>query len=234
MKLLAIDTATEACSAALVIDGEISELYEVAVNEHSRLILPMVDSLMAEAGLKPPDLDYLAFGRGPGSFTGIRIAAGVIQGIAFALDLPVIPISNLAALAQDFFDNNPEDLAYVAADARMDEIYWGVYQRNSQGYAELIGKESVTPAHAIKFPEIIGAGIGTGWKAHSHALLSRLSSLVSRYEDNNLPRARAIAKLGLAGIKEGLGVPAEQALPVYLRDKVAKKESERLIKPHSG
>jgi tRNA threonylcarbamoyladenosine biosynthesis protein TsaB len=225
--LLAIDTATEACSAALDIDGDIREFYEVAGNGHSRLILPMVDRLMAEAGLKPSNLDGLAFGRGPGSFTGIRIATGVIQGIAFALDLPVVPVSNLAALAQDFFDINPEDVAYVAADARMDEIYWGVYRRGNNGFAELLGKEAVTPASAIEFPELTGTGIGTGWKVHATILLGRISHLVDRYEDERLPRARAIAKLGIDGLTKGLAVPAEQALPVYLRDKVAKKESER-------
>lgn len=187
----------------------------------------MVDRLLAEAGLKPSGLDGLAFGRGPGSFTGIRIAAGVIQGIAFALDLPVVPVSNLAALAQDFFDYNPEDVAYVAADARMDEIYWGVYRRDNRGYAELTGKERVTPAGAIEFPELTGVGVGAGWKAHSKELLGRLSYRVIRYEDDKLPHARAIAKLGVKGFKEGLAVPAGQALPVYLRDKVAKKESER-------
>lgn len=227
MKLLAIDTATEACSAALAINGKIHELYEVIANQHSKLILPMVDKLMAEAGLQPQDLDALAFGRGPGSFTGIRIATGVIQGIAFALDLPVVPVSNLAALAQAFFDANPEDTAYVAADARMAEIYWGVYQRNSAGFAELLDDEAVIPAEKIEFPELVGVGIGTGWKAYSEMLLSRLAHRVSRFEDDNLPRASAIAKLGLEGYKQGLAVSAEFALPVYLRDKVAKKESER-------
>lgn len=228
MKLLALDTATEACSAALSINGEIRELYEVAANQHSKLILPMVDRLMAEAGLMPQDLDALAFGRGPGSFTGIRIATGVIQGIAYALDLPVVPVSNLAAIAQDFFDNNHEDIAFVAADARMDEIYWGVYQRNDNGFAELIGQEAVTRPDKIEFPDLSGVvGIGTGWLKHSQALLMCLGHKINRYETHNLPRASSIAKLGLKGFHQGHAVPAECALPVYLRDKVAKKETER-------
>jgi tRNA threonylcarbamoyladenosine biosynthesis protein TsaB len=227
VKLLAIDTATEACSAALVINGEIFELYEVAFNGHSKLILPMVDQLMAQAKLKPTDLEGLAFGCGPGSFTGIRIATGVIQGIAYGLDLPVLPVSNLAALAQDFFDSNPENVAYVAADARMDEIYWGVYQRNGYGFAELLDKEAVLPAGAVECPGLSGVGVGSGWKVYPEILVSRLSSFLSRYEDDKLPRAGAIAKLGLEGFSKGLAVQAEKALPVYLRDKVAKKESER-------
>lgn len=227
MKLLAVETATEACSAALLINGEIAEKYCITANGHSKLILPMIEELLTEAGLQPSGLDGLAFGRGPGSFTGVRIATGVIQGIAFALDLPVAPVSNLAAVAQDFFDHNEENLAFVAMDARMAEIYWGVYQRNSSGFAELLGTETVTPAHEIEFPEVSGVGIGTGWKIYSPELLSRLSNYVVRHEVDNLPRARAVARLGAKAFKHGLAVPVEQAMPVYLRDKVAKKETER-------
>lgn len=227
MKLLAVETATEACSAALMMDGEITEQFSLAAKEHTKLILPMIASLMSEASLTPSDLDGLAFGCGPGSFTGVRIATGIIQGIAFALDLPVVPVSNLAVIAQDFFDKNDENLAFVAMDARMDEIYWGVYQRNASGYAELIGKEAVTPASEIEYPDVSGVGIGSGWKVYGQELLTRLSHRVIRHEVDNLPRARAVARLGAEGFKLGLAVPVEHAMPVYLRDKVAKKESER-------
>jgi tRNA threonylcarbamoyladenosine biosynthesis protein TsaB len=227
LKLLAIETATEACSAALMIDGEITEQFTLTANEHSKLILPMIDSLLAEANLQPADLNCLAFGCGPGSFTGVRIATGIIQGIAFALDLPVVPVSNLAAVAQDFFDHNPENLAFVAMDARMDEIYWGVYQRNALGFAELLGKEAVIPANDIEFPDLSGVGIGSGWKIYQQELSTRLSHRIIRYEADNPPRARAVARLGCEGFKQGLAVSVEQAMPVYLRDKVAKKESER-------
>jgi len=227
MKLLAIETATEACSAALLIDGKINEKFCLTANGHSKLILPMVDALMADAGLQPSGLDGLAFGCGPGSFTGVRIATGVIQGIAFALDLPVVPVSNLAAVAQDFFDNNTENTAFVAMDARMGEIYWAIYDRNAEGYAKLIGKEAVVPANEIEFPDVSGVGIGSGWKSYHQELLNRLSHRLFRYEADNLPRASAIARLGEYGFTKGLAVPVERAMPVYLRDKVAKKESER-------
>ncbi len=227
MKLLAVETSTEACSAALIIDGEVKERFELAPQKHTQLILPMIDSLMAEAGLKPQQLDALAFSRGPGSFTGVRIATGVIQGIALGADLPVVPVSTLAAIAQDFFDRNDENVAFVAMDARMGEIFWGVYRRDEQGFAELIGFEAVTPADAVEFPDLIGVGIGSGWGVYPQELMARLAGRVSHYQADMLPRAGAIARLGARGFEQGQAVAVEQAMPVYLRDKVAKKESER-------
>jgi tRNA threonylcarbamoyladenosine biosynthesis protein TsaB len=269
MKLLAVETSTEACSAALFIDGIVNERFELAPKEHTKLILPMIDSLMSDAGLKPQQLDALAFSCGPGSFTGVRIATGVIQGIAFGADLPVVPVSTLAAIAQDFFDNHRDqakpsiilskgtdcgycpplppgegrgegfqkksnhglphhfNVAFTAMDARMGEIYWGVYQRNELGFAELISKESVTPADEVEFPDLTGVGVGSGWGVYSQELMTRLAGRISYYEPDNLPRAGAIARLGVRGFEQGLAVAVEQAMPVYLRDKVAKKESER-------
>jgi tRNA threonylcarbamoyladenosine biosynthesis protein TsaB len=241
MKLLAVETSTEACSAALIIDGVVSERFELAPKEHTQLILPMIASLMADAGLKPQQLDALAFSCGPGSFTGVRIATGVIQGIALGANLPVVPVSTLAAIAQNFFDNNHEtvqaeglktdvsafNVAFTAMDARMGEIFWGVYQRNAQGFAELVGKEAVTLAAEVEFPDLIGTGIGSGWGVYGEELRLRLSGLVSTCQIDNLPRAGAVARLGAQGFKQGLAVDVELAMPVYLRDKVAKKESER-------
>jgi tRNA threonylcarbamoyladenosine biosynthesis protein TsaB len=227
MKLLAVETSTEACSAALFINGEIRERFELAPKKHTQLILPMIDTLMVEADLKPQQLDALAFSRGPGSFTGVRIATGVIQGIALGADLPVVPISTLAAIAQDFFDNNGDDVAFVAMDARMGEIFWGVYRRNAEGYAELIGDEAVTSAEQIEFPNLTGVGIGSGWGVYHQELMTRLAGLVNHYKADMLPRAGAIARLGAKDFELGLAVPVEQAMPIYLRDKVAKKESER-------
>ncbi|UOA07257.1 tRNA (adenosine(37)-N6)-threonylcarbamoyltransferase complex dimerization subunit type 1 TsaB [Methylobacter sp. S3L5C] len=241
MKLLAVETSTEACSAALIIDGVVSERFELAPKEHTRLILPMIDALMSEAGLKPQQLDALAFSCGPGSFTGVRIATAVIQGIALGADLPIVPVSTLAAIAQDFFDKNNDkpqieslkiastscNIAFTAMDARMGEIFWGVYQCNEQGFAELIGKEAVTPAVDVEFPNLIGIGVGSGWGVYHDALIGRLAGRVSYCESDNLPRAGAIARLGVKAFEQGLAVAVEQAMPVYLRDKVAKKESER-------
>lgn len=227
MKLLAVETATHACSAALYIDGQIQQRFEVAPQQHTKLILPMIDSLMNEAGLKPQQLDGLAFSRGPGSFTGVRIATGIIQGIAFGADLPVVPVSTLAALAQDFFNRNPETLTFTGIDARMGEIFWGVYEKNPQGFAGISGEEAVTPATDIIFPHRTGVGIGSAWAVYQAELSNALGELVQRYESDNLPQAAAIAQLGVLGLQNNQGVAAEHAMPVYLRDKVAKKESER-------
>jgi tRNA threonylcarbamoyladenosine biosynthesis protein TsaB len=207
----------------------IVELYELVPQKHTKLILPMIDSLMADAGLTPQQLDALAFSRGPGSFTGVRIATSVIQGIAYGADLPVVPVSTLAAIAQDFFDQHDDNFAYVAMDARMGEIFWGVYQRNTEGYAELLGEEAVTPAENVIFPELTGVGVGSGWGVYHQQLLACLEGLVTDYHSEALPRAASIAKLAAWGFSLGQAVDVDQAMPVYLRDKVAKKESERGI-----
>ncbi|ASF45310.1 tRNA (adenosine(37)-N6)-threonylcarbamoyltransferase complex dimerization subunit type 1 TsaB [Methylovulum psychrotolerans] len=227
MKLLAVETATDACSAALTINGVIHERYALASKEHTQLILPMVDELMKAAGLQPSDLDGLAFGCGPGSFTGVRIATGIMQGMALGLDLQVMPVSTLAAIAQDYFDQHDATVAYVAMDARMGEIFWGVYQRDADGFAQLLGSEVVTPPELIEYPDLPGVGLGTGWGVYAQVLLEQLSEQISHYEIDPLPRARAIASLGMRGFARQQAVSVERAMPVYLRNKVAKKEVER-------
>lgn len=225
MKLLAIETATDACSAALSIDGEIRERFELAPRAHTELILPMIDELMAEAGITISQVDAMAFGRGPGAFTGVRIAVGVIQGIAFAANLPVVPVSTLAVLAQRMSANK----VLAALDARMDEVYWGAYRRNAAGLMELLGEECVSPPADVPLPE--GKdwwGAGAGWAAYQGVLSERCASqLVSdadAWDGTALPHAREVALLGLAGFDAGQAVSAEQALPVYLRDKVTWKK----------
>jgi len=225
--MLAVETSTEACSVALHIDGEVQERFEIAPREHTKLILPMIDSLMADAELKPQQLDALAFSRGPGSFTGVRISTGVIQGIALGADLKVVPVSTLAAIAHQYLKTSDYNCAYTAMDARMGEIFWGVYQKNQQGYAELIGEEAVTLAENIVFPQQKGVGIGSGWGVYQQQLSDCLGPLLQGIEVDHLPRASAIVDLGVIGYEKNQAVEVEKAMPVYLRDKVAKKESER-------
>lgn len=228
MKLLAVETSTDACSAALFINGEILERFQIAPREHTKLILPMIDGLMGEAGLQPQQLDALALSRGPGSFTGVRIATGVVHGIACGADLPVAMVSTLAAMAQDFFNHHDRaDLTFTALDARMAEIFWGVYRRDELGLAQLLGDESVTPAAGIVFPEQDGFGIGSGWAAYAEVLVEHIGAHLLGVDADIWPRAACIAQLGAFVHAQGQSVAVEQAMPVYLRDKVAKKQSER-------
>ncbi len=222
MKLLALDTATEACSVALTIDGEIRERFELEI-KHSRRVLIMADELLNEAGLIPSQLDALAFGRGPGLFTGLRIGAGVAQGIAFAADLPVLPISSLAALAQ----GQAGDCILPAFDARMHEIYFAAYKRNATGRVELQGQEVVTRADKAVAPEGESwVGAGSGWDIYTDALTARIQP-GQGWTKAQYPHARDIAVLAMADYEAGKAVSAEQALPVYLRNKVAMTIKER-------
>jgi tRNA threonylcarbamoyladenosine biosynthesis protein TsaB len=227
MKILALETATEACSAALYLNGEVVERYALAPREHNRLILPMIESLLAEAGITLEQLDGLTFGRGPGSFTGVRIAAGVVQGLAFGADLPVAPVSTLAALAQESFAETPKTHAFPCIDARMGEVYWAVYRRDSEGFASLVGAEAVVAADQVIFPEdASGFGIGSGWGTYPAVLHERLGEdRVVGILTDRFPRAAWIAHLGVRVFMQGGGVRAEQAQPVYLRDQVAKRPS---------
>ncbi len=227
MKILAVDTATEACSAALYIDGEIQERFAIAPREHAKLLLPMIDSLMAEAELRPQQLDAIAFGCGPGSFTGVRIATGVMQGIAYGADLPVVPVSTLAAISQACLQKTVYNTIFTAVDARMHEIYWAVYQRDTEGFAQLIGVEKVQPASEVDALQLTGYGIGSGWQAYEQVLTQRLGAQLLGFDAEYLPRSAQIALLGAVGVQREQAVSVAQAMPVYLRDKVAKTTAER-------
>lgn len=223
MKILAIETATEACSAAVLNGNEYIERYEVAPRRHNELILPMCETVLAECGLALNHLDAVAFGCGPGAFTGVRIAAGVTQGIAYAQDLPVVPVSTLANLAQQAADKD-SSVRFIlpAIDARMEEIYWAVYANRSSGTVELHGHEQVQDPNKIKaHTDRISCGLGSGWRTYQQ-ILQEKTQLQS--EDNidgsALPRAKTTAKLAARLFSQQIFVDAADALPVYLRDNV--------------
>lgn len=223
MKLLAFDTSTEACSAALGLGDAILEREELAPRRHAELILPMVDSLLQEAGLRLRDLDALAFGRGPGAFTGVRLAAGIAQGLALGVGLPVAPVSSLAALAQGATDHQADALL-ATMDARMGEIYWGLYEPANGGVARLAAGERVSDPAAVALP----AGrsffaIGSGWETYGALLTERFKGRVTGAAPARRPRARDLLPLARAELQQGQGLPPEQALPVYLRNEVAQK-----------
>ena len=226
MRLLAIDTSTEACSAALLLGEEVRLRIEMTERSHAELILPMVDSLLAEAGLALGDLDGLAFGRGPGAFTGLRIAAGVIQGLALGSGLPVVGISSLAAVAEQVPAAAEEEIL-VCNDARMKEIYWGLYRRADHGI-DCRGEERVSPPGALDFdPDAVRHAAGNAIDRYA-GLRPRLEAASLRIHDGLYPRADAVARLASREFRAGrTGGPAD-ALPVYLRDSVARPPASRV------
>lgn len=228
MRLLAIDTATEACSAALEIDGAVRERWVEAPREHGERLLAMIDALLAEAGIAAAALDALAFGRGPGAFTGVRIATGAAQGIAYALDLPVLRISTLAALAQGAARAHGATRVTAAIDARMGEVYWGAYAPGAGEAMEAVLAEQVAAPDAVAVPPGSGwHGVGTGWAAHGAALAARLGPALAADLGHALPRALDMLPLAHAALAAGEAVTAAEAVPVYLRDRVAEKPRPR-------
>lgn len=224
LKLLALDTSTEFCSAALLCDAELMHREVHAVQRHSELILPMIEELLAAAALEPGQLDAVAFGAGPGSFTGLRIACGVAQGIAYGAGLPVIPVGTLMALAEESDATN----AIACLDARMGEIYHAAYAREHGGpWSQIIGP-SVGPAHAAPALQGTGwVGCGSGFAVYVEQLNRRYEGQLERVAPWLHPHARAIARLALPVLAAGGGLPPELAAPVYVRDKVALKMHEQ-------
>lgn len=223
MKLLAIETATEACSVALYLDGEVQEDFRIAPREHASLVLGMADHLLAEAGLKIGQLDAVAFGRGPGAFTGVRIATSVVQGMAFAADLPVVPVSTLAALAQGGLREYGWQRAAAAIDARMNEVYWAAYE-SAEGLMQPLQEERVCPPGAVPLLDGDGwYGIGSGWLTYADELSQRQGPAMSEIQGDYYPHAQDVAVLAAEAASHGLTVSAEQALPIYLRDQVVQK-----------
>lgn len=221
MKILAIDTATEACSAALLVDGESRERFRIAPRQHTELILPIVESLLDEAGLTLSQLDLIAFGRGPGAFTGVRIASAVTQGLAFSSDLPVAPVSTLAALAWSCWRERGVSEMLPAIDARMAEVYWGGYRVENDTLVAVQDECVCRPEEVPRPPDGHWFGCGTGWYAYGVRLHRHLDRPLAGWVGECLPQARDIAELGAQMHAQGDTVAPELALPVYLRDQVA-------------
>ncbi|MGB5833448.1 MAG: tRNA (adenosine(37)-N6)-threonylcarbamoyltransferase complex dimerization subunit type 1 TsaB [Thiohalocapsa sp.] len=225
MKLLAIDTSGTACSAALLHDGALSQRLEQAPRRHGELILFMMDALLREAGLVARDLDALAFGVGPGSFTGLRIAAAVVQGVAFGADLPVVGISTLAALAQGGQREAGVRRALCAFDARMGEVYWGAYEADKGCLMRARCDDMVCAPDAVWVPGTVPEmarwqGLGGGWSTYDEQLAKRVGSALGRVDGDRECEARDIAVLAADRFQRGEACSPEQAVPVYLRNKV--------------
>lgn len=226
MNLLAIETATEACSVALWCDGAVRERFEIAPRRHTELVLPWAGQLLAEAGIARSQLDVLACGRGPGAFTGVRLAVALTQGLALALDRPVVAVSTLAALAFDA-DAAPGEAVLAAIDARMGEVYLGEFERESDELRALSSERLLVPAAATADPARRWIGVGTGFDAEGGALRVALGSAMRRVDASALPHAAAVARLAVPAHARGESMAPERLEPAYLRDKVARTLAER-------
>lgn len=216
MKFAAFETSTEWCSVALWLDGELRSVEERAGHRHGELLLPMLDALLAGAGMKAGGLEAVAFGAGPGAFTGLRIACGVAQGLAFARALPVCPVSTLEAMAEEC--GAPRVVACL--DARMGEVYYSALEKHGDRWREVVSARCVAPAKAPRPPGDGWVGCGSGFAAYGGLGLATVYPEVH-------PSAAAVARLAAPRLAAGEGMDAAHAAPVYLRDKVAWTTEER-------
>ncbi|NCA71151.1 MAG: tRNA (adenosine(37)-N6)-threonylcarbamoyltransferase complex dimerization subunit type 1 TsaB [Sphingobacteriia bacterium] len=225
VKLLAIDTSGDACSAALMLDGRIEQIIETTPRRHSELILGMMQQLLQDASTRIDELDAILFARGPGSFTGVRIAVAVAQGAAFGAGLPLVPVSTLAAIAQGHFRRTGQRRLLVALDARMNEVYWGCFEIDDQGLARPRCAEQVCQPHLVERPAGDDwSGIGPGWVVHGDALRARTSIMPAPGAAEAICEARDLLPLGAAELATGHQVTPELATPVYLRDQVTRTD----------
>ena len=221
MKILALETATEACSVALYVDGLVLERFEIAPRRHAELTLPWAEQLLAEAGIARAQLDAIALGRGPGAFTGVRLAIAIAQGIALALDRPLLPVSTLQTLAMQ----SPHDVTHALAsiDARMGEVYAACCVRDADGVMQVQGSEVVIAPDALQLPDDDSrwAGVGTGFAATEGLLADRLQPRLSSLDAQALPHAADVLKIAVPAFRRGEGIAPELVQPAYLRDNVA-------------
>lgn len=241
MKVLVLDTSTEWCSAALWLDGRIQARRVLAEQRHSSLLLPMVDDLLRESDLGLRQLDGIGYGAGPGSFTGLRIACAVTQGLAFGADLPVVGVSTLESIAEQtgaervLRQDRPEGECLAAyplrvltvLDARMAEVYWAAYQHDGEGWRVVAEPQLALPESVMIPPGGDWMGAGNGFAALGAVLRPRLEAGLVRIDDTLMPAAAAMAPLAARAFERGEGLDAALAAPIYLRDKVALTVDER-------
>ncbi|CAM2809615.1 tRNA (adenosine(37)-N6)-threonylcarbamoyltransferase complex dimerization subunit type 1 TsaB [Vibrio mytili] len=225
-KILAIDTSTENCSVALLVNDQVISRSEIAPRDHTKKVLPMVDEVLKEAGLTLQELDALAFGRGPGSFTGVRIGIGIAQGLAFGAELPMIGVSTLAAMAQGSFRLHAAKDIAVAIDARMSEVYWARYTRQENGEWHNVDQECVIPPARLveeaQADETSWTMAGTGWSAYQEILAGLPYDTTA--SEVLYPDAQDIVILAKQELEKGNTVAVEESSPVYLRDNVTWKK----------
>ncbi|MSQ60693.1 MAG: tRNA (adenosine(37)-N6)-threonylcarbamoyltransferase complex dimerization subunit type 1 TsaB [Betaproteobacteria bacterium] len=227
MNLLAIETSTQWCSVALLLGEDIRIRETEAGQRHSELLLPMVDSLLKEAGIGVRELNGIAFGSGPGSFTGLRIACGVAQGMALGADLRLVPVCSLLALAEA----SGREKVLSCLDARMGELYVAAYRKEGEGWSEMIAPMLCKPA---ALPSLEGGGwfgAGSGFGIQGEALRTHYGPQLTGANADLIPHAREVARLSVRAFAAGEGLLPEHAAPLYVRDKVALKTNERARVP---
>jgi tRNA threonylcarbamoyladenosine biosynthesis protein TsaB len=221
MKLLAIDTTTDACSIALQVDEEINEWHHVEARAHTRILVPMIRKVLEKARLRSSELDAVVLGNGPGSFIGMRISASVAQGFCFAAGLSLVPVSSLAAIALQVILENEADRVAVAQDARMDEVYFASYRRDVDGLPAAEREEQIVPVTENDL--LAGRGwtaAGGGWERYPQLAAANASQL-SHISNVRLPRARFLLPLAVRDLQNGLAIVPQELSPAYLRTKVA-------------
>lgn len=219
---LAVDTATEACSVAIWLDGQIRERFEPMQRQHTARVLPLVQSVLADAGRTLAQLDGLVCGIGPGSFAGLRIGVGVVKGLALARDLPVVGVSSLAMLAQRAMREHGEAQVVAVIDARMNEVYCGAYRRDAAGRAAAVLADQVCAAPAVPpLPAGVWSGVGTGWARYGAELRRAVGVDLARVDATALPHAEDALALAVPEFAAGRAGSADALAPAYLRDRVA-------------
>jgi len=226
MKLLALDTSTDACSVALSIEGEIRFNHQVVSQQHGAQLLPMVDALMSEAGLGPAQLDALIYGCGPGSFTGVRIGVAAAQGIALGAGIGVVGVSTLQSIAQGCYREHADKCVAVSVDARMDEVYYCEFELAANGLMQAICDEQIVAPEKIGC-QVDGVWAGSGAERYSDILQQTFSVERSRIRQSCLVQAIDLLSIGSVSVEHGKVQAAEFATPVYLRNKVALTIAER-------
>jgi tRNA threonylcarbamoyladenosine biosynthesis protein TsaB len=228
-KILSLDSSTDACSVALHIDGATTHIFELAAKSHTQRLLPMVDEILRAANCSLQDLDAIAYGRGPGSFTGLRICMGVVQGLAFGANLPVIPVSTLQAMAVGFAIENPKNELplLVALDARMEEIYWGLFAGEPQAKA-LVAEYVMKPAQVCEHDSVTQLqkkfiAIGPGWHYSALQTITPEQVILDAH-----PNAKDMIPLAVAAFNRSEQISILDAQPVYLRDSVSWQKRQRI------
>jgi len=224
VKLLALESSSELFTAALFLDGRIVEREGARGISHSEIALPLIQALLGEAGVGLGELDGIAFGAGPGAFTGLRLACSVAQGLAFGAGLPIIGIGSLEALALGMGDG----LVYACTDARMNEVYCAAYRVRGEAVEAVVAPVVAAPDRAPVPPGEGWLGGGSGFAAYGDVLSARLGSVIGRVDETARPRAAALLRLAAPRLARGEGVDAALAAPLYVRDKVAMTTRERV------